>query len=64
VVSRPVRRLNSWDRFRIPFPFTRGAIVFGDLLYPDPALDREALRQALQVRLDDAMRRANVLLDR
>ncbi|MGC6500365.1 MAG: lysophospholipid acyltransferase family protein [Henriciella sp.] len=64
VVSRPVRRLNSWDRFRIPFPFTRGAIVFGDLLYPDPALDREALRQALQVRLDDAMRRANALLDR
>jgi hypothetical protein len=38
--------------------------VFGDLLYPDPALDREALRQALQVRLDDAMRRANALLDR
>ena len=61
VATKPAKRLDSWDRFIIPFPFTKGAIVFGELLETPRDAKPEDLRDALQQRLDAATRRADVL---
>ena len=61
VATKPAKRLGSWDRFIIPFPFTKGAIVFGELLETPRDAKPEDLRDALQRRLDAATRRADVL---
>ena len=58
IVSEPEKRLSTWDGFRIPFPFTRGAIVFGAPIFPDATLDRESLRQQLEDNLNAATQRA------
>ncbi len=58
IVSTPRKRLNTWDGFRIPYPFSRGAVVFGDAVIPGPGDDREVLRQRLEKTLNTAMARA------
>jgi len=48
--------LNSWDRFRIPKPFSRGLVVVAEPIFVAPDADDAALehaRQALQARLDE-----------
>lgn len=59
--SKPAPRLNSWDRFIIPLPFTRGGIVFGPPIACGRDEETEALRQRLQTGLDEATRRAETL---
>jgi hypothetical protein len=61
IVSAPRRRLNTWDAFRIPYPFSRGALVFGEAVIPDKDEDRETLRQRLEDNLNAAMKRAEAL---
>lgn len=61
IVSAPRKRLNTWDGFRIPYPFSRGAIVFGDPVIPTADEDRETLRQKLESSLNTAMARAEAL---
>lgn len=61
IVSAPAKRLQTWDKFRIPRPFTRGAVVFGQAIIPDKAIDRETLRQQLEDNLNTATRRAEEL---
>ncbi|MEM8793522.1 MAG: lysophospholipid acyltransferase family protein [Pseudomonadota bacterium] len=41
--SRWGRYFNSWDRFLVPFPFAKGAIIYGDVLMPpkDPTPGEE-----------------------
>ncbi len=56
--SAPAKRLATWDRFIIPFPFTRGAIVFGPVLQTSREDDPETLRAELQRRLAAATLRA------
>lgn len=58
IVSAPRKRLNTWDKFRIPYPFTRGALVFGEAVIPGDNDDRETLRARLEVSLNTAMARA------
>lgn len=58
IVSAPRKRLNTWDKFRIPYPFSRGALVFGEPVIPDKDADRETLRQRLEDNLNTAMARA------
>ena len=60
----PCWRLKTWDRFIIPFPFTRGAIVLGPPIATPRTADPDALRAALQERLDAATRRADMLAGR
>jgi lysophospholipid acyltransferase (LPLAT)-like uncharacterized protein len=51
-VSR-AKFLRSWDRFLIPLPFGRGAMIWGEPLAPPNSRDGiEALTAALQARLD------------
>lgn len=61
IVSSPEKRLKTWDRFRIPYPFTRGAIVFGEVILPTPDDTRETLRQKLQDSLNAATARAEAI---
>ena len=61
IVSAPERRLNSWDRFRIPYPFSRGAVVFGEAVFADPSEDKEIARKTLETRMNQALRRAEEL---
>ena len=65
--TRRAKVLRSWDRFMVPFPFDRGAIVFGD---PIPAPDKgdpaslEAHRLAIEAALLAATRRADLICGR
>ena len=62
ISASPCWRLKSWDRFLIPKPFSRAAIVFGDPFFvlPDESLETAAERLAvilnhLQDRADRAV---------
>ncbi len=61
ITAGPVHRLKSWDRFMLPFPFTRGAIVFGALVDCPREAAPETLREALQAGMDAATARAEAL---
>ena len=58
---KPAPRLNSWDRFILPPPFGRGAIVFGPPIDCPRDARLEDLQQALQAGMDAATRRAEEL---
>lgn len=60
----PCWRLKTWDRFIIPFPFTRGAIILGPPIATPRSAEPEVLRAELQARLDEATRRADMLCGR
>lgn len=54
--ARPARRLRSWDRLQIPWPFARVALVFST---PVPATaDAAATRAAVQAALERVAREA------
>jgi len=55
------RRLDTWDRFLIPYPFGRGAIVFGEPVTAPPDAEPEEIRRRLQLEMDNAHRRAHAL---
>lgn len=61
LASAPCWRLDTWDRFVIPLPFTRGAIVFGEPLTVERDRDVSQLRAELQRRMDAAQARADAL---
>jgi lysophospholipid acyltransferase (LPLAT)-like uncharacterized protein len=42
--ARPARRLGSWDRFLVPMPFARAAVVFGPVAMVPRGGDRETAR--------------------
>jgi lysophospholipid acyltransferase (LPLAT)-like uncharacterized protein len=55
------RRLDSWDRFLVPRPFSRGVFVYGEPIAVEPQADRaamEAARAALELTLEDLTGRA------
>lgn len=60
------RRLNSWDRMLVPYPFGRGAVVFarfkGDIPRRPTDKNRDALREDLRLFMDETTARADVLL--
>jgi lysophospholipid acyltransferase (LPLAT)-like uncharacterized protein len=66
LAARPVVKLRSWDRTRLPLPFSRGvAVVEGPLHAPQHA-DRSAIegvRADWQIRLRTLEGRAEALLD-
>ncbi|MEM8616920.1 MAG: lysophospholipid acyltransferase family protein [Pseudomonadota bacterium] len=64
IVSSPRKRLGTWDGFRIPYPFSRGALVFGQAVIPDKTADRETLRLQLEQNLNAAMARAEAIVQK
>jgi lysophospholipid acyltransferase (LPLAT)-like uncharacterized protein len=66
VTSRFIR-LNNWDRTTINLPFGRGAVVGIDAVHVPPDADGETmekLRQQVETYLNEASRRAYVLVGR
>jgi lysophospholipid acyltransferase (LPLAT)-like uncharacterized protein len=54
--------LNTWDRFLIPYPFSRGVFVWGEPIHVDPKGDRDHLeerRLLLEKRLNDLTEEAD-----
>ena len=62
LAASPSKRLKTWDRFIIPFPFTKGAIVFGEPIFADRSSDTNAIRTLLETRLNEATARAEKLV--
>ncbi|HEX9821707.1 MAG TPA: lysophospholipid acyltransferase family protein [Methylomirabilota bacterium] len=58
--ARPARRLASWDRLLIPWPFARAALVFGKAV----TLARDADREAARADLERALREVTETADR
>jgi lysophospholipid acyltransferase (LPLAT)-like uncharacterized protein len=58
--ARPARRLASWDRFMVPLPFARAAVVFGKPL----AIARDAERETARADLERALREVTESADR
>jgi hypothetical protein len=56
------RRANSWDRFYLPLPFTRGVFVIGEPVYADSDDDAESLRRFQQA-MDEVQSRADSYFD-
>jgi len=62
VAARPSRRLASWDRFMVPAPFARCAVVFGAPVDVGRHDDREAVRAAVERALQQATESADRLV--
>jgi lysophospholipid acyltransferase (LPLAT)-like uncharacterized protein len=62
VAARPARRLRSWDRFMVPAPFARCAVVFGPAVRVGPDDDREVVRAAVERALQSATDTADRLV--
>jgi len=56
-------RINSWDRFYIPQPFTRGVFVFGDALKVNSDDDLDDALNRVQQAMDRAQSRADHFFD-
>lgn len=59
------KRLNSWDEFVIPYPFTRVVEFVGDPIHVPPKIDRTGRKEfakELERRLSDANREAELAL--
>ncbi len=56
-------RINSWDRFYIPQPFTRGVFVFGDAVAVPPDDDLDDALSHVQQAMDQAQNRADHFFD-
>lgn len=56
--------LGSWDRFLLPRPFGRGAVVFGPLIEPEPGKRSEEDIEALRLRIEEGLIAATQEADR
>lgn len=62
IAARPARRLASWDRFMIPLPFARAAVVVGKPAAVARGADRETARADLERALTDVTAAADRLV--
>jgi lysophospholipid acyltransferase (LPLAT)-like uncharacterized protein len=60
--ARSARRLRSWDRTLVPFPFGRGLYVYGDPIEVPPDAD-EQVREQCRLRLESELDRLTDLAD-
>jgi lysophospholipid acyltransferase (LPLAT)-like uncharacterized protein len=58
--ARPARRLASWDRFLVPWPFARAVVVFGKAI----TVARDADRETARADLERALREVTETADR
>ncbi|MDO3379569.1 lysophospholipid acyltransferase family protein [Geoalkalibacter halelectricus] len=56
-------RFSSWDRFLLPYPFSRGVYSFGEPVLYQKGEDPEAFRARLQQAMDDNEKRAIARLE-
>ena len=61
VAAKPCKRLHGWDRFILPYPFSKASGVMGDPIFVPPDVDargRETYRRRLEEELKKLTRRA------
>lgn len=59
--SSRFRRFDSWDRFLLPYPFSRGVFVWGEPLYFRKGEELELFRRRIEHALRDTTIRADEL---
>jgi lysophospholipid acyltransferase (LPLAT)-like uncharacterized protein len=59
---KTVFRLNTWDKFMIPLPFTRGVMIIGDPIGIAKLDDKDAAVEVVGEAMRDAHRHATTLL--
>lgn len=59
--ARPCRRLASWDRFMIPYPFARVVITIGEPIWIGDDLKPDQLQQKWQAPITDALNKVTAL---
>ena len=57
--ASPCWRLLSWDRFMLPYPFSRGVFVWGEPVFYQEKEDIETFRLRIELALKDANARAD-----
>jgi lysophospholipid acyltransferase (LPLAT)-like uncharacterized protein len=55
---------DSWDRFVLPLPFGRGALIWTDPISPPPMDASDAEMEAVRLRLEQEMNRISAEADR
>jgi lysophospholipid acyltransferase (LPLAT)-like uncharacterized protein len=60
--ARPSRRLTSWDRLLVPYPFARALYVYGEPMFVDRRADAAEERR-LVARLESELNRLTDLVD-
>lgn len=55
------KRFNSWDRFLLPYPFSRGVFAWGEPLYYRKGEELEVFRRRIEQALRDTTLRADEL---
>lgn len=58
--GRRVKEFNSWDRMKLPLPFSRIFIYVGNPIHIAPA---EKDQEAIRLKVEHAMRRAEAIVD-
>jgi lysophospholipid acyltransferase (LPLAT)-like uncharacterized protein len=61
--AKKVKVFNSWDRFIVPYPFTRVRLVYGEPIYVPMKADRPAL-ESCRLTLEQELRRITFSHDR
>ncbi len=61
-LSRRLELARAWDRFHVPLPFGRAAVVYGEPLEVGPSDDLEAKARELEVELDRVTEAADRLV--
>ena len=57
-------RFSSWDRFLLPYPFSRGVYAFGEPVVYRKGEDAEEFRARLQQAMEENVRRAQARLEK
>lgn len=57
-------RFASWDRFLLPYPFSRAVYAFGEPIVYSKGEDAESFHGRLQVAMDENVRRAQTRLEK
>lgn len=61
--AQKIKVLNSWDRFIVPYPFTRARLVYGEPIYVPLTADKASL-ESCRLTLEQEMQRITFSHDR
>lgn len=64
ISAAPCYRLKSWDRFFLPLPFSKGALIFGTPIYVDASAPSSQQLAEIQAVMDSVTARADALMGR
>lgn len=59
---RPVKRLDTWDRFMIPMPFSRGAMIIGEPIFLEKGQDIDTATARVASAMEAVYARASQII--